>query len=101
MPPPKYQVYLSDANKEQLIDVVARASTRGQGKETEHARDKILEGLTWLPDELGERKGSVGKMGELRIFTIHPVEVVYAVDRANLVVRVGRFRLLDISHDNK
>jgi hypothetical protein len=95
MPPPKYQVLLSDANKEQLINIVSRASERGQGKETEHARDKIMEGLTWLADELGERKGSVGTMGELRVFIIRPIEVVYAVDRANLVVRVGRFRLLE------
>ena len=94
MPPPQFQVHLSGAVKEQLRDVVARAGARGQREEALRAVHKILEGLTWLADELGESRYPLKVLGELRVVVIGPVGAVFAVDRARLEVQVGRFRLL-------
>jgi hypothetical protein len=35
-------------------------------------------------------------MGELRVVVIGPVGAVFSVDRAQLLVQIGRFRLLGV-----
>lgn len=96
MPPSQYRVHLPGAVKEQLRDVVARAAARGQREEALRAVRKILDGLTWLGDELGESRFPLNVMGELRVVVIGPVGAVFAVDRGKGEVYVGRFRLLGV-----
>ena len=96
MPPPQYRVHLSEAVREQLRDVVARAVARGQRDEALIAVRKMFEGLTWLADELGESRYQLNVMGELRVVVIGPIGAVFAVDRVKLTVQVGRFRLLGV-----
>jgi hypothetical protein len=101
MPPPQFEVHLSEAVKEQLRDVVARAAIRGQRGEALLAVRKIFEGLTWLADELGESRFPLNVMGELRVVVIGPVGAVFAVRRDRLDVQVGRFRLLGVRRENR
>ncbi|AMV29758.1 hypothetical protein VT84_35525 [Gemmata sp. SH-PL17] len=94
MSAPQFRVLLSEAVKDQLRDVVARAAARGQRTEALAAARKILDGLTWIADEFGESRGALKVMGELRVAIIGPIGVVFAVDRAKWEVHIGRFRLM-------
>ena len=96
MPPPQYQVLIPQAAQEEFREVIRRASTRGQATEALWASAKLLEGLRWLADELGESRFPLRMLGDLRVAVIGPVGVVFAVDRAKMVVHVGRFRLLGV-----
>lgn len=57
MPPTPFRVHVSGAVKEQMRDVVARAAARGQKAEALDGLRKLVSGLTWLADELGESRG--------------------------------------------
>lgn len=96
MPPPQYRVLVPQVAKEELREVIRRASARGQATEALWASAKLLEGLRWLADELGESRFPLKVLGELRVAVIGPVGVVFAVDRAKMTVHVGRFRLLGV-----
>lgn len=96
MPPPQYRVDMPEVAKDQLRAAVLAASQRGQRDEALRAARKLLEGLTWLADELGESRFPLKVMGELRVAVIGPLGAVFAVDRERLTVHVGRFVLLGV-----
>jgi hypothetical protein len=100
MPPPQFQVLLSEDVKEQLRAVVAHANTRGQKGEALRAARKVFEGLRWFADELGESRYPLNVLGELRVVVIGPIGAVFAVNRARLEVQVGRFRLLGLHRNS-
>lgn len=100
MPPVRFRVSIPPAIGEQLLDVLRRARLRGQGDEAIAATAKIEEGLIWLADELGESRYPLKVMGELRVVVIGPVGAVFAVDRAQLQVNIGRFRLLGVRRES-
>lgn len=96
MPPPQYRVMIAGAVREQLQDVLANASARGQRADAQDAARKILAGLTWLADELGESRYPLNVFGELRVVVIGPGGAVFAVHAGRREVNVGRFRLLGV-----
>lgn len=96
MPPPQYRVLLAPAVEEQLREVIRRAAARGQATDALWASGKILEGLRWLADELGESRYRLRVLGELRVVVIGPVGALFAVHRGHMEVNVGRFRLLGV-----
>lgn len=96
MPPPHYRVMMPPAVREQLRDVLIHAAARGQQAEAQDAAQKILAGLTWLADELGESRYPLNVFGELRVVVIGPIGAVFAVHTGRREVNVGRFRLLGV-----
>lgn len=96
MHPPQYNVLLVPTARDDLQDVIHRATARGQATDALWAARKIFQGLRWLADELGESRYPLNVMGELRVVVIGPVGCIFAVDRNRMLVQVGRFRLLGV-----
>lgn len=92
MGPIPFQVHHSQHAAELLVDAVRRAGSVGLRAEAIHAAHVIQSGLKWYAGELGESRGRLLILGELRWVGVYPLTAIFCVDHARREVWVNRYK---------
>jgi hypothetical protein len=94
MPPAQFSVSAAPAVLDQLRSAILQAAAHGLRSEALAAARRILDGLRWLADELGESRRPLKTLGELRCVTILPITAWFTVHADRREVHVGRYRFV-------
>lgn len=95
MAPRQFDVSAPPVVLDQLREAVRQAAAHGLGPQSLTAARKILDGLRWLADELGESRRPLRVMGELRCVTILPITAWFAVHVGRGEVHIGRYKFVE------
>lgn len=87
-----FRIMPSQRADEMLVAAIGQATADGRRAEAMAAALVIERGLLWFADGLGESRGSLRVLGELRWVAILPMTAWFAVNVARREVWVNRFR---------
>ena len=94
MGPQQFQVTYLQHAKDLFRRTIQQATAAGLRAEAIRAAQAIERGLLWCPEDLGEFRGTLRLLGELRWVAILPVSAWFAVHRERRQVWVSRFRFV-------
>lgn len=94
MGPRPFRVFTSQSADEELVAGFRQAEGVGVLAEAVRAAEAIRRGLNWYADELGESRGTLNLLGELRWVGVLPLTAWFCVDLPRRIVWVNRLRFV-------
>jgi hypothetical protein len=94
MPPSRYRVVSSDKAREELRTVLAQAEAEGRRESVVAVVRKVFEGLTWIPEEVGESTEDLPSIGTVKRHVLQaPITIEFAINEEHRVVFILRVYL--------
>jgi hypothetical protein len=102
MPPTPYRVVNSGKVLEDFRALLMQATVEGRLQKVKEATRKVHEGLTWIPDEIGESTEELSSIGTVKRHVLEaPLTFEFAVNEEHRVVFILRIRLWPMKPDRQ